>query len=626
MARTRIRNEWQERHRFTVRIVIVSLIGLVLFLAVISRLFYLQVASHNHYVTLAEGNRLRDEPVTPPRGLIFDRNGVLLAENRPSYELDIVPEQVDDMQATLAALAKVISIRPADISRFHELLATKRPFQPLPLRTDLSEQEVARFAVDRQNFPGVDISASLTRYYPLGRELAHVVGYVGAISADELAHFDPDQYSNTSQVGKIGIEGAYESLLHGSVGMRQVETNAEGRALRTVAYTPPVPGSDLYLSIDVRVQKAAEQALAALDDNGAVIAINPQNGEVLALVSEPGYDPNQFVGGIDPALFAKLNSNPSQPLFNRVLRGQYPPGSTIKPFLGLAALNYGVMDPFKDLLCPGYFTLPSNPNPYRDWKRGGHGEVDLSQAITESCDVYFYTVAMKLGIDHLHDYLAGFGFGKPTGIDLMGEQDGVVPSPAWKRKHLHQPWYLGETIIAGIGQGYTLVTPVQLADATAALAMRGQRFVPHVLHAIGDRLSGEVSEITPQADPVVPETDPRAWDIVIKAMQNVVASVHGTAHRIGYGAEYSIAGKTGTAQVYRKRLGVFGEEDESGIPKHLRDHALFIAFAPVDHPRIAVAVVVEHGGGGGATAAPIARKVMDAYLLQTPVLATSAQP
>lgn len=618
MPRIRIRNEWQERHRFAVRIALAAIIALVLFMAVAARLFYLQVVSHKHYVTLAEGNRLRDVAVTPPRGLIFDRNGVLLAENRPSYELDIVPEQVDDLQATLAALAKVVSIRPADLARFKELLATKRPFQPLPLRTDLSPEEVARFAVDRQNFPGVDITASLSRYYPLGPEMAHVVGYVGAISASELAHFDPDQYSNTSQVGKIGVEGAYESLLHGSVGLRQVETNAEGRILRTVSYTPPVPGSDLYLSIDVQVQKAAEDALDALDDSGAVVAINPQNGEVLALASQPSYDPNEFVGGIDPAEFAKLNNDPAQPLFNRVLRGQYPPGSTIKPFLGLAALNYGVIDPFKDLMCPGYFMLPSNPNPYRDWKRGGHGEVNLSDAITESCDVYFYTVAMKLGIDHLHDYLDAFGFGKPTGIDLMGEQDGVVPSPAWKRKHLHQPWYLGETVIAGIGQGYTLVTPIQLADATAALAMHGHRFVPHVLHAIGDPLSGVISDITPQADPVVPETDPRAWNIVIKAMQNVVASIRGTAHRISEGVKYTIAAKTGTAQVYHKRLGVFGEEDESDIPKHLRDNAVFIAFAPVDNPRIAVAVVVEHGGGGGATAAPIARKVMDAYLLETP--------
>ncbi|MDE2196355.1 MAG: penicillin-binding protein 2 [Gammaproteobacteria bacterium] len=616
MARVRIRNEWLERHQFTLRIVVVGIIGLVLLLTVAARLFYLQVINHSHYATLAEGNRLHDEPVTPPRGLIFDRNGVLLAENRPSYEMDIIPEQVDDLQATLTALGQVVNIRPQDLKQFDDLLKTKQPFQPLPLRTDLSDVEVARFAVDRQNFPGVDIRASLSRYYPLGPATAHVVGYVGIISADELAKLNPAQYISTSQVGKIGVEGAYENLLHGSVGMRQVETNAQGRAVRVVSYTPPVPGSDLYLSIDVRVQQAAEKALG--NDSGAVIAINPQNGEVLALVSKPTYDPNLFVSGISTVDYANLSNDPSQPLFNRVLRGQYPPGSTIKPFLGLAALNYGVLNPFKDLMCPGYFYLQGNPNPYRDWKRGGHGEIDLPGAITESCDVYFYTVALKLGIDKIHDFLTAFGFGESTGLGLMGEQVGVVPSPQWKRRTLHQPWYLGETVITGIGQGYLLVTPLQLADATAALSMHGQRFVPHLLHAIGDPLSGIVSDTTPHALPEVGESDPQAWDLVIKAMQNAVASVHGTAHGISYGAQFSIAGKTGTAQVHRKRLGVFGEEDESDIPKALRDNALFIAFAPVSNPRIAVAVVVEHGGGGGSTAAPIARKVMDAYLLQKP--------
>lgn len=614
MPRIPIRNEWLERHLFSLRVVGVGILGLVLLLAVVARLFYLQVISHSRYATLAEGNRLRDDPVTPPRGLIFDRNGVLLAENRPSYELDVVPDQVADMDATLAALGKIVAIRPADLQRFEDLLKTRRPFQPLPLRTNLSAEEVARFAVERQNFPGVDIRATLSRYYPLGPALAHVVGYVGAISADELARLDPAQYTNTSEVGKIGVEGAYEGLLHGSVGMRQVETNAEGRAVRVMSYTPPVPGSDLYLSIDARLQQVAEQALGS--DNGAVVAIDPRNGEVLALVSQPSYDPNLFVGGISPVQFARLNNDPHQPLFNRALRGQYPPGSTIKPFLALAALNYGVVNPFKDLMCPGYFYLPGNPNPYRDWRRGGHGEIDLPDAITQSCDVYFYTVALKLGIDKIHEFLSEFGFGHPSGIDLMGENPGVVPSPAWKRRHLHQPWYLGETVITGIGQGYLLVTPLQLADGAAAIAMRGQRFMPHVLHAIGDPLSGVISDVTPRALPPIGEADPSAWNIVIQAMQNVVASARGTAHGISYGARYAIAGKTGTAQIRRKKLGIMGEEDESDIPKALRDNALFIAFAPADQPRIAVAVMVEHGGGGGATAAPIARKVMDAYLLQ----------
>jgi penicillin-binding protein 2 len=618
MARTRIRNEWLERHQFATRIIIVAIIGLTLLLAVASRLFYLQIINHSYYATLAEGNRLRTEQVTPPRGLIYDRNGVLLAENRPSYELDIIPEQVTDLQATISALGKIVDIRPQDLKQFDDLLKTKKPFQPLPLRTNLSDTEIASFAVDRQNFPGVDIRATLARYYPLGLVTAHVLGYTGIISPDELASLDPEQYNNTSQVGKIGIEGSYESLLHGSVGSRQVETDAQGRVVREVSYTPPVPGSNLYLSIDVRLQEAAEKALG--DYNGAVVAIDPRNGELLALVSTPSFDPNQFVGGINPSDFAKLNDSPNQPLFNRALRGQYPPGSTIKPFLALAALDYGVVDPFKDLMCPGYFYLPSNPNPYRDWKRGGHGEIDLPGAITQSCDVYFYTVSLKLGIDRIHDYLTTqLGFGEPTGIDLMGERVGVVPSPEWKRKNLHAPWYLGDLVIVGIGQGYLLVTPLQLADGVAAIAMHGQRFVPHLLHAIGDPLSGTISETTPRALPAVQETYPNAWKIVVEAMKNVVASWQGTAHAIGVGARYTIGGKTGTAQVRRKRLGIFGEEDESDIPRQQRDNALFIAFAPVDDPRIAVAVVAEHGGGGASTAAPIARKVMDAYLLQDAV-------
>jgi penicillin-binding protein 2 len=615
MARIQIRNEWLERHQFATRVTVVGIIALLLLLAVTARLFYLQIISHSHYVILAEGNRLRSEPVMPPRGLIYDRNGVLLAENRPSYELDIVPEQVADLQATIAALGKLVDIRPQDLKQFYDLLKTKKPFQPLPLRTNLSDTEVARFAVERQNFPGVDITATLARYYPLGPVTAHVVGYTGIISPEELTNLDPEEYTNTSQVGKIGIEGSYESLLHGSEGTRQVETDAQGRVVRVVSYSPPVPGSNLYLSIDVRLQEAAEAALG--DYNGSVVAIDPRDGEVLALVSKPSFDPNQFVGGISPGDFAKLNTNPNQPLFNRALRGQYPPGSTIKPFLALAALNYGVMNPFKDLLCPGYFYLPSNPNPYRDWKRGGHGEIDMPNAITQSCDVYFYTVALKLGIDRIHDYLTTqLGFGEPTGIDLMGESDGVVPSPEWKRKVLHQPWYLGDLVIVGIGQGYLLVTPLQLADGVAAISMHGQRFVPHLLHAIGDPLSGIISDTTPRALPEVQESYVNAWKIVVQAMKNVVAEPVGTAHSISFGAHYSIGGKTGTAQVHRKRLGIFGEQDESDIPKQLRDNALFIAFAPVDDPRIAVAVVVEHGGGGPTTAAPIARKILDAYILQ----------
>ncbi len=344
-----------------------------------------------------------------------------------------------------------------------------------------------------------------------------------------------------------------------------------------------------------------------------MVAIDPNTGEILALVSKPGYDPNLFVGGIEQEEFDTLQDDPSQPLFNRALRGQYPPGSTVKPFLGLAALNYNVINPFTDLMCPGYFYLPSNPNPYRDWRAGGHGETNMTKAIAESCDVYFYTVAMKLGIDRVHDYLTQFGLGQSPGVDLVGALPGVIPSPDWKRRTMRKPWYLGETVITGIVQGYMLATPLQLASATAALSMHGQRFAPHVLHAIGDPLSGVISDTTPQALPAVQQAHPGDWDLVIKAMEGVVK--YGTAARIG-GGKYAIAGKTGTAQVHAKKLGVMGEEDESDTPKELRDHALFIAFAPAEHPRIALAVLVEHGGGGGAVAAPVARKVMDAYLLE----------
>jgi penicillin-binding protein 2 len=612
MPRIRIRNEWLEQYLFRTRALVVGAVAMLLFLVVIGRLMYLQIVNYSHFATLAEGNRLRAEPVTPPRGLIFDRNGVPLAENKPSYELDVVTEQVPDLKATLDSLGKIVELRPGDMKRFNVLLKSKHPFQSLPLRTELTDEEIARFAARRQDFPGVDISATLTRFYPLGPLTSHVLGYVGLVSPEELQQLDPQQYISTSQVGKVGVESSYEKLLHGSVGVREMETTAEGRPIRQVSYTPPVPGSDLYLSIDVKLQQVAERALG--DNNGAVVAIDPSTGEILALVSKPDYDPNLFVGGIETEEYEGLQDDPSQPLYDRALRGQYPPGSTVKPFLGLAALNYGVVTPFTSLQCPGYFYLPSNPNPYRDWRKGGHGETNLSKAITQSCDVYFYTVVLKLGIDHVHEFLTQFGLGEPPPVDVSGALSGVMPSPEWKRRVMRKPWYQGETVITGIGQGYMLATPLQLASAVATLSMRGQRYAPHVLHAVGDPLSGVISDTAPQALPGVTVNYPGAWDIVDKAMVGVTHP-GGTAAYAGSGAKYNIAGKTGTAQVHAKRLGVFGEEDESGVPKELRDHAWFISFAPAESPRIAIAVLVEHGGGGGAVAAPVARQVMDAYLL-----------
>lgn len=612
MARIRIRNEWLERHQFKVRVATIGIIGAALLLAVMARLFYLQVIQHAYYANLAQGNRLRDEPVTPPRGLIFDRNGVLLAENRPSYELEMVPEQVPDLAKTIAALEKIVDIRPEDIKQFFALIKTKRPFQPLPLRTNLSDSEVARFAEDRQDFPGVDIRATLARYYPLGPVAAHVVGYTGIINPSELAHLDPNQYTNASQVGKIGIEGAYENLLHGFVGVRQVETDAQGRVVRVVAYSPPMPGKDLYLTLDIRLQEVAEKALGRND--GAVVAIDPENGQVLAFVSAPSYNPNLFIGGISTKHFVELTDNPDQPLFNRVLRGQYPPGSTLKPFVALAALSYHVVNPLKKIFGPAVFYIPGSRHPFRNWDPAGCGWVDMAEAIMVSCDTYFYNVGLKLGIHDLHQYLHEFGFGQPTGIDLPHENKGLIPSAIWKRRTFNHAWYLGNTAITAIGQGYTLVTPLQLAVATATLSMHGRRFAPQLLLAVKNPLDGSIVREPPHPRSPVPQNDPQAWSVVIAGMRAVVANSEGTGHGISYGAKYSIAAKTGTAQLVTT-FGPQQGETLPNLPKKYQDNAMFIAFAPVSHPRIAVAVVVEHGGFGAAAAAPIARKVMDAYLL-----------
>ncbi|HET7570854.1 MAG TPA: penicillin-binding protein 2 [Gammaproteobacteria bacterium] len=613
---TPIKNQEAEYRQFMARASIGGLLAAIALLGVIARLTWLQVEHHSHFVTLSENNRLRIEPVAPTRGLIYDRNGVLLARNVPTYALTVTPEQVPDLKKTLAALGKIIHLRPVDLQQFHDLMQTKRPFQPVTLRSDLSQQEVAEFAINRQRFPGVDIRAQLKRQYPLGAIAAHVTGYVGSISARDLQHVDPAQYSGTSQIGKIGVEKAYENLLHGSVGERQVEVNAQGRVIRVVHTDPPTPGSDLYLSIDAHLQQVAYESLGT--HSGAVVAIDPRDGEMLAMVSKPGYDPNMFVGGISQQDYQALRKDPHQPLFNRVLRGQYPPGSTIKPFMGLAALYYGVATPSRQVYCPGHFKLPNDPHIYHGWKRWGHGEVDLRKAITVSCDVYFYQIAVDLGIGRIHDFLAKFGFGQPTGVDMVGELDGINPSPAWKLHQTGHVWYPGETVIVGIGQGYLLVTPLQLAAATATLAEHGKRFRPRVLHAIGNPLTGTVIPADPQPLPPVKLHNPHNWDVMASDMVNVINSIHGTGHRIAGHLDYTIAGKTGTAQVYSidpdDRLA-----DGRKIPKSLWDHALFIAFAPAKNPQIAVAVIVEHGGHGGSTASPIARAVMDAYFSEHPL-------
>ena len=586
----------------------------LLLLALIGRLIYLQVFAYEHYKTLSEDNRIKIQAVPPNRGLIYDRNGILLADNLPSHRLEITPEQVTDMDATLERLGKLIHIRDIDLERFERAIARMNRFEGVPLRFHLSPVEVARFAVNRHLFPGVDIHAGLSRFYPAGTHASHAVGYVGRINETEVRRLDPSNYRGTTHTGKVGIERTYENVLHGKVGYEEIETNAQGRTLRVLDRQNPVPGASLYLSLDSRLQITAETAFG--DFNGSAVAIDPRSGEVLMLVSLPGYDPNPFVNGIELADYQALKMDEKQPLFNRALRGQYPPGSTLKPFVGLAGLELGITTLYSKTFCPGFYTLPGSERKYRDWKRWGHGTVDLDRSIIESCDVYFYDLARSLGIDRMHDYLIQFGLGKRTGIDIQGELPGLMPSSGWKRAARNEPWYPGETLISGIGQGFDLTTPVQLAVSTAALATYGQIVTPRVVKAVRSPGADTVTPVTP------PKLDPIRiaqrgnWSAVIQAMKNVVHGQKGTARRIAEDLSYSIAGKTGTAQVF----GLKEEEKYNAeeIALKLRDHSLFIAFAPVEDPRIALAVIVENGGSGSAVAAPLARQILDRYFEDSP--------
>ncbi|MDN5872028.1 MAG: penicillin-binding protein 2 [Nitrococcus sp.] len=595
------------------RLAVAFLGMLVLSGALIGRLGYLQIAGYQHYRTLSQNNRLRLQAVAPTRGLIYDRNGILLAENRASFRLALVPEQVEDLRATLQGLARLVALRPTDLEQFHALLEHAPSFQEIPLKFDLSEIEVARFAVNRQRFPGVEVKAHLTRFYPQGKTAVHAVGYVGRINERELRHVDPAQYQPSSYIGKTGIERYYEDLLHGSAGLEHVETNALGRVIRSISRTASTPGRDLYLTLDLHLQRVAAKALGKR--SGAVVAMDPSNGEILAFVSRPAYDPNLFVNGISLENYKTLQTNRDQPLFNRALRGQYPPGSTIKPFIGLAGLELGARQPNDTIYCPGHFSLPGSDYRWNDWK--GHGRVNFKQAIAQSCDVYFYGLAYDLGIDAIHDSLQPFGFGEPTGIDLVGEHSGLLPSKQWKRRVKGKPWYPGETVNTGIGQGYLLTTPLQLAYATALLANRGQPIVAHLARASRAPGQSKLTAVPLLRAPgaAIALTAPEHWDQVTQAMVAAIHGPHGTARSVGAGASYVIAGKTGTAQVFGLEHVADVREEDGTIAEELRDHALFIAFAPADAPRIAVAVVVENGGSGGAVAGPIARQVMDAWLL-----------
>ena len=604
----------RERRLFFNRVLLAGLIMGLLVLAVLARLFFLQVVNHAHFTTLSHDNRLKILPLRPPRGLIFSHDGTLLAENRPSFSLTVVPENVINMDNALHELRDMLTLSEDDLEQFKKQIKFARRFESVTLKGDLSPEELATFSVNRFRFAGFGIEAGLARHYPLGEAFAHVVGYVGRISESDLATIEQSNYASTTHIGKMGVEKSREKILHGQVGYQKVEVNAQGRILRVVERTPPVPGSDVYLTVDAGLQTTAIAALGTY--RGAIVILDPNTGAVLAFVSNPAYDPNAFVNGISRSLYQALSTSPNRPLFNRALQGQYPPGSTIKPLVALAGLQFGVRTPEKTTWCPGWYTLARDPHQYRDWLRTGHGNVNLKSSIAHSCDVYYYTLAHDLGIRRLHEMLSKFGLGTETGVDIPGESSGLLPSPEWKKRARKQPWYPGETLIAGIGQGYMLATPLQLAYASAIVATRGTASAPHFLSRITDPGSAEVLVPDVYHRPSVVLAKDSYWDAAIGGMDDVVNAKTGTAHKSGIGSPVRFAGKTGTAQVYRIAQGQ--KAKTSGVPEHLQDHALFVAFAPVTAPRIAIAVVVEHGGGGSRTAAPIARRLIDYYFRDEP--------
>ncbi|PLX60469.1 penicillin-binding protein 2 [Sedimenticola selenatireducens] len=611
MYQATLKDYLRESRLFRARAITATLIILLLLLLLILHLAKLQIIDHAHFTTLSRDNRVKVEPLPPTRGLIYDRNGVILAQNLPTHSLEITPERVKDLDWTLQELGKLISISDNDRKRFNRLKSHQRRFESIPIRVQLSDEEVARFAVNRHLFPGVDIQAKLLRDYPLKDVTAHILGYVGRINKRELQTIDNSSYSGTTHIGKNGIEKYYEETLHGKVGLQQVEINALGRVIRILESKPPEPGADLHLTLDSALQRVAIESFG--EESGAAVAIDPQTGDILAMVSKPGFDPNLFVEGISSADYNALQTSEEKPLFNRAIRGQYPPGSTIKPFIGLGGLESGVITATRKNYCPGFFQLPNHSHKYRDWKKAGHGAVDLYDAIAQSCDVYYYDLAQQMGIDKLAEYLAPFGFGEKTGVDITGELGGLLPAREWKRRSKNQPWYPGETLITGIGQGYFLTTPLQLASATATLASGGSRLQPRIVKSI--RRNGEPD---PREQPVsqqqqIARQSESHWDSIVEAMIQVTEGVRGTA-RLIRNEHYRIAGKTGTAQVFTIKQEEKYEEEK--LEKKMRDHALFIAFAPADAPRIAVAVIVENGGHGGSVAAPIAKAIMDRYLLQ----------
>jgi len=605
-----LRDPQRELLHFRRRLLIAGAMVIVAFGGLLGRFVYLQLFQHSHYQTLAESNRIAIVPIVPNRGVMTDRNGIVLAQSFSAYTLEVTPSRVKNLDETIDGLATIVEVQARDRKRFKRLLEESKNFESLPLRTRLSDEEVARFAVNRYRFPGVEIKARLFRQYPFGEVASHVTGYISRINDKDVERIDAwnetANYKGSDYIGKVGVELAYERDLHGTTGWEEVEVDAGGRAVRTLSRTPPISGNNLRLALDIKLQQAAEQAFG--DRRGALVAIEPATGDVLAFVSKPGFDPNLFVDGIDPTNWELLNESPDKPLLNRPLRGAYPPGSTIKPFLALAALTSGKRTAAQTIFDPGFYQIVGSAHRFRDDKPGGHGYVDMFKSIVASCDTYYYMLAGETDIDDTHAFLSQFSFGRKTGIDIEGELLGVLPSRAWKRERFKDKWYLGDSISAGIGQGYNAFTPVQQAQAIAIIANDGVALAPHLVKSIENVKDGTVRQIALQSTQAI-HVKPEHLAVVKNALVGVPRE--GTSAPAFVGTKYVSAGKTGTSQVYSLK----GEKYSKQVDERLRDHAWYVAYAPADKPRIAIAVLVENGGFGAQAAAPIARAIFDYYLL-----------
>ena len=607
--RLTLKDHFRESRLVNDRLIFSAILAGILFAIILARLAILQVVDHEHFKTLSHNNRVGIEPLPPQRGLIYDRNGVVLAENIPTFSLELTPEKVDSLDETLTSLVKLFNLSSEEVAEITKKIRQQRGFRQVVIRKNLTEKEVALFSVNQHSLTGVDVVARLIRHYPHGALFAHTIGYVGRLNERDQKSVDGREYKGTLQIGKTGVEKEYEKLLHGQVGYRQVETNVQGRVVRELTREPSHSGQELYLHLDINLQRVASEVLA--DYNGAIVALEVKTGGILAMVSKPDFNPNSFVSGISSKEYDLLRDSADRPLFDRSIRGHYPPASTLKPFVALAGLERGVTRSESKTFCPGWYKLPGHEHRYRCWKTHGHGIVGLKQSLAQSCDVYYYDLANSLGIDQMHGFLDIFGFGRRTGIDVPSESQGLSPSREWKREAKNQVWYPGETLISGIGQGFNQTTPVQLAQATAMLAMRGVYMKPRVVKASRNHNADELILVSSEAGESLPVVNKKHWESVIDSMVEVTKGPRGTARALGKKLPFDVAGKTGTAQVFGIKQNQ--KYDVEMLEKKLQDHALFIGFAPADNPEFVVVVVAENGGSGSKVAAPMARKMIEQY-------------